>query len=98
MLNPRLPDKGERLVTTVHYRSQILGLGITRERLTASNRLMIAHPILVTCRGQNREISPSQSFVFLRVPQTKPDRMDRKREQRRIRKGSVPTVQEDTVV
>ena len=90
ILNPRLPDQLERLVTTVHYRGQILDLDITQKRLTVTSRVLTAHPITVNYRGQSREMSPGQCFEFVLVPETKPDRAARKREQERIREGSVP--------
>lgn len=95
MLNPRLPEQVERLVTTVHYRRQILDLEITQERLTVSSRVMTAHPITVTYRGESREMSPGQSFVFVLVPETKPDRNIREHGQRRVREGSTPVQQEE---
>lgn len=85
MLNPRLPQEVQRLQTIVRYRRQILDLEITQERLTVSSREMTAYPITIAYRGQTREMSPGQSFTFGLVPETKPDRGEREREQERVK-------------
>ena len=93
MFNPRLPDELGCLKGSVRYRRQILDFEITQARLTIESRGMTAHPITVAYRGQFREMSPGQCFTFRLVPETKPDRMQREREQERVREEGAPAEQ-----
>jgi alpha,alpha-trehalase len=81
--NPRLPDEIRRLRSTVRFRRQILDFEITQEELTVTSRQMTAHPVTVSYRGQDREVSPGQSFTFRLVPEIKPGRAEMDREQDR---------------
>ena len=85
MFNPRLPDEVTRLRSTVRFRRQILDFEITQDALTVTSRPMTAHPVTISYRGQGREMSPGQSFTFRLIPEIKPDRFEREREQERIR-------------
>jgi alpha,alpha-trehalase len=85
LFNPRLPEEVERLRSTVRFRRQILDFEITQEELTVTSRPMTAHPVTISYRGQGREMSPGQSFSFRLIPEIKPDRSEREREQERIR-------------
>ena len=84
IFNPRLPDEVERLRSTVRFRRQILDFEITQETLTVSSRPMTAHPVSIAYRGQEREISPGQTSTFRLIPEIKPDREEREREQERV--------------
>jgi len=90
LLNPRLPDEVERLLSTVRYRGQVLDLDITQDRLEISSRIMTAYPVTVSYRGQSRQISPGQSFSFRLIPEIKPDRSARERAQDRVGKHTGP--------
>ncbi|SDY48864.1 glycoside hydrolase family 65 protein [Citreimonas salinaria] len=85
IFNPRLPDEVGRLKSTVRFRRQILDFEITQDELTISSRSMTAHPVNIAYRGQVREVSPGQTFSFRLVPEIKPDRLQREREQERVR-------------
>ncbi|MEF2553590.1 glycosyl hydrolase family 65 protein [Aurantimonas sp. A2-1-M11] len=98
MLNPRLPDEVQRLDATVRYRRQILDLKITQECLTVSSRVATAHPVTISYRGRTREMSPGQSFTFRLVPEAKPDRSEREREQERVQKEAAPAEQEKKII
>jgi alpha,alpha-trehalase len=71
------------LRSTVRFRRQILDFEITQEEVTVTSRPMTAHPVTISYRGQDREISPGQSFTFRLIPEIKPDRAAREREQQR---------------
>lgn len=96
MLNPRLPEEVTRLEATVRYRRQTLDLEITQEHLTVSSRVMTGHPITVAYRGHTREISPGQCFTFRLIPEIKPDRGEREREQQRVHGEGAQTGQKET--
>ncbi len=97
MFNPRLPDELHCLKGTVRYRRQILDFEITQARLTIESRVMTAHPITVGYRGQFREMSPGQCFTFRLVPETKPDRLQRAREQKRVHQEGAPAENKEEV-
>lgn len=84
IFNPRLPEEVERLKSTVRFRRQILDFEITQHELKVSSRPMTAYPITVAYRGQGREVSPGQSFTLRLIPEIKPDRSAREREQERV--------------
>ncbi len=85
ILNPRLPEEVTALEASLRYRRQILDLRITQDELRVSSRMVTASPIAVAYRGQSREISPGQTHVFKLIPEIKPDRPQRAREQERAR-------------
>ncbi len=87
-INPRLPEEVERLRSTVRFRRQILDLEITQRELKVSSRPMTAYPITITYRGHSREVGPGQTFTFRLIPEIKPDRIAREREQERVRSAS----------
>ena len=66
---------------------QVLDLEVTQARMTVSSRVMTALPVTIAYRGHTRAISPGQSFSFNLVPEVKPDRGAREREQERACKG-----------
>lgn len=90
IFNPRLPEEVARLRSTVRFRGQVLDFEITQKELTVSSRTMTAHPVTIAYRGQAREVSPGQSFVFRLIPEIKPDRGAREREQERVRAQHAP--------
>ncbi|MBU2532822.1 MAG: glycoside hydrolase family 65 protein [Alphaproteobacteria bacterium] len=85
MLNPRLPDEMASLEATVRYRRQILDLHITQQELRISSRILMSSPITISYRGECREMSPGQTQRFKLIPEFKPDRPEREREQERAR-------------
>lgn len=89
LFNPRLPQEVECLEATLHYRGQVLDVTITQTKLRISSRIMTAHPIMVAYRGHSRELSPGQTFTFDLVPEAKPDREVRARDQERARQHRV---------
>jgi len=84
VFNPRLPDEVERLRSTVRFRRQVLDFEITQRELIVTSRPMTAYPVTISYRGQGREVSPGQSFTFRLIPEIKPDRIEREREQARV--------------
>ena len=85
IFNPRLPAEVDRLRSTVRFRRQILDFEITQDELILTSRPMTAYPVTISYRGQMREMSPGQSYTFRLIPEIKPDRSEREREQERIR-------------
>jgi alpha,alpha-trehalase len=72
--NPQLPQELACLKTTVRYRGQTLDIEVDHECLRVASRLFTAYPITIAYRGQVREISPGQSFVFRLVHHRPRDR------------------------
>ena len=95
MFNPRLPDEFGCLKGSVRLPTPDSRLRDHEARLTIESRVMTAHPITVAYRGQFREMSPGQCFTFRLVPETKPDRMQREREQERVREEGAPAEQKE---
>ncbi|MFW5678469.1 MAG: glycoside hydrolase family 65 protein [Rhodosalinus sp.] len=87
IFNPRLPEEIKCLRSTVRFRRQILDFEITQDELKIASRPMTAHPVTIAYRGRGREVSPGQSFSFRLIPEIKPDRSERVREQERVSAG-----------
>jgi len=98
IFNPRLPEEVERLKSTVRFRRQILDFEITQEELKVSSRSMTAHPVTIAYRGQSREISPGQTYLFRLIPEIKSDRPEREREQQRVSAEQRRKEPEDEIV
>ncbi|MFW5654323.1 MAG: glycoside hydrolase family 65 protein [Roseicyclus sp.] len=87
IFNPRLPEEIKCLKSTVRFRRQILDFEITQDELKIASRPMTAYPVTIAYRGRGREVSPGQSFSFRLIPEIKPDRSERVREQERVSAG-----------
>jgi len=98
IFNPRLPEEVVRLKSTVRFRRQILDFEITQEELKVSSRSMTAYPVTIAYRGQSREISPGQTYLFRLIPEIKPDRPQREREQERVSVEQRRKQREDEIV
>jgi alpha,alpha-trehalase len=83
ILNPRLPEELTCLSATIRYRQQTLDLHITQHSFSITSRPATAAPIVIAYRDQTREMSPGQNFRFKLIPEIKPDRSEREREQQR---------------
>ncbi|MFW5681236.1 MAG: glycoside hydrolase family 65 protein [Pseudomonadota bacterium] len=82
--NPHLPEEVASLATRLHYRRHFLDVEVTHEQLTIASRPTAAAPITIAYRGTSRALGPGQRCAFKLLPEQKPDRPLRVREQAKL--------------